>query len=190
MLTHSHSSIDLTIALLTLLQLNLPTKRHWLLTGKIHKTDTRLFLTEFWQRPGLPRYLRTFIFKFACSHCQNGPIKLRIFQLKLNSLFANSRFAIQNDWTYLPRITRKTCTHGKNKMSEIKVKSFYKKMVWNYFFQEQILWWHVWMFMFWMWGRYKYDMRVLWAERKTIICVCVCVCQMELHETYFLRVNT
>ncbi len=34
---------------------------------------------------------------------------MKIFQLKIDFLSANSRFAFQNDGTYQPRITRETC---------------------------------------------------------------------------------
>ncbi len=34
---------------------------------------------------------------------------MTLFQSKMNFLSANSRFVVQNDWTYLPRITRETC---------------------------------------------------------------------------------
>jgi hypothetical protein len=36
--------------------------------------------------------------------------KMTIFQSKMDFLSANSRFAVQNDGTYLLRITRETCT--------------------------------------------------------------------------------
>ncbi len=35
--------------------------------------------------------------------------KITICQSKMDFLSANSRFAVQNDWTYLPRITKETC---------------------------------------------------------------------------------
>ncbi len=34
---------------------------------------------------------------------------MTIFQPKMVFLFANSRFTVLNDGTYLPRITRETC---------------------------------------------------------------------------------
>ena len=43
---------------------------------------------------------------FAFEECS----KMTNFQTKMNFLSANSRFAVQNDRTYLPRITRETCT--------------------------------------------------------------------------------
>ncbi len=48
-----------------------------------------------------------FICEFAYSHLKNRS-KMTIFQSKMNFLSANSRFAVQNDGTYLPRITRET----------------------------------------------------------------------------------
>jgi hypothetical protein len=46
---------------------------------------------------------------------------MSIFQLKMDFLSANSRFAVQNDGTYLPRITRETCTRifGPRKKSQL-----------------------------------------------------------------------
>jgi hypothetical protein len=35
---------------------------------------------------------------------------MTFFQSKIDFLSANSRFAVQNDGTYLPRITRETCS--------------------------------------------------------------------------------
>ncbi len=50
-----------------------------------------------------------FICEFAYSHWIRWS-KMTIFQSKMDFLSANSRFAVQNDGTYLPRITRETCT--------------------------------------------------------------------------------
>ncbi len=36
---------------------------------------------------------------------------MTLFQSKMDFLSANSRFAVQNDGTYLPRITRKACIY-------------------------------------------------------------------------------
>ncbi len=54
-------------------------------------------------------YLRTFICKFAYKHFQNGPKDT--FSSK-KWPFSNSRFVVQNDWTYLPRITRENSNHN------------------------------------------------------------------------------
>ncbi len=37
-------------------------------------------------------------------------VKMTFFQSKMDLLSANSRFAVQNDGTYLPEIARETCT--------------------------------------------------------------------------------
>ncbi len=58
---------------------------------------------------GGPRYSRTLICKFACSHMKND-LKLHFSSQKMGFISANSRFAVQNDGTYLLRITRETCT--------------------------------------------------------------------------------
>ncbi len=50
---------------------------------------------------------RLFICKFAYSHWQKWS-KMTLFQSKTVFLSAISRFAVQNDGTYLPRITRET----------------------------------------------------------------------------------
>jgi hypothetical protein len=50
-----------------------------------------------------------FICEFAYSHQQKGS-KITIFLSKMDFLSANSRFEVQNDGPYLPRITRETCS--------------------------------------------------------------------------------
>ncbi len=55
---------------------------------------------------GWPRYLRSF------------DLQIHIWSIGLNCvffLFANSVFNVQNSWTYLPRITRPTCTKTQKK---------------------------------------------------------------------------
>ncbi len=47
---------------------------------------------------------------FICEFTLEIWFKIAIFQSKMEFLSANSRFAVQNDGTYLPRITRETCT--------------------------------------------------------------------------------
>ncbi len=49
-----------------------------------------------------------FICEFAYSHLKNDP-KWQFSSQKMDLLFANSRFVVHNDGTYLPRITRETC---------------------------------------------------------------------------------
>ena len=48
------------------------------------------------------------ICELSYSHRQNCS-KLPIFQSKMDFLSANSVFAVQNDGSYLPRITRENC---------------------------------------------------------------------------------
>jgi hypothetical protein len=50
-------------------------------------------------------YLRTRLFTFE------NRSKMIIFQSKMDFLSANSRFAVQNDGTYLSRIMRETCNN-------------------------------------------------------------------------------
>ncbi len=50
-----------------------------------------------------------FTCEFVYSHWKKWS-KMTIFQSKIDFLSANSRFAVQNDGTYLPRITRDNCT--------------------------------------------------------------------------------
>jgi hypothetical protein len=59
---------------------------------------------------GSPRYSRTFYLRIR-SFTLEKRSKMIIFQSKMNFLSANSRFAVQNDGTYLLRITRETCTY-------------------------------------------------------------------------------
>ncbi len=51
-----------------------------------------------------------FFCEFAYSHQQQKESKIAIFHSKMDFLPANSRFAVQNDGSYLPRITWETCT--------------------------------------------------------------------------------
>ena len=60
-------------------------------------------------RTGSPRYCGLFTYEFASSHWQNWS-KMPILKSKKDFLSANSVFAVQNDGTYLSRITRETCT--------------------------------------------------------------------------------
>ncbi len=55
-----------------------------------------------------PRYLRTFYLQICLFTFEKWP-KMTLFQSKKDILSANSRFAVQNDRTYLSRITRETC---------------------------------------------------------------------------------
>ena len=57
---------------------------------------------------GGPRYSRTFYLRIRLFTFQNWS-KMTIFQSKMDFLSANSRFAVKNVRTYLPRITRETC---------------------------------------------------------------------------------
>ncbi len=69
---------------------------------------------------------RFFICEFAYSDWKKLSAML-IFQSKVEFLSANSRFAVQNDRTYLPRITRETCMRNSQicelsrKMASMKV---------------------------------------------------------------------
>jgi hypothetical protein len=58
---------------------------------------------------GGPRYSRTFYLRIRLFTYEKWP-KMTIMQSKMDFLSANSRFAVQNDGMYLPRITRETCT--------------------------------------------------------------------------------
>ncbi len=57
---------------------------------------------------GGPRYSRTFYLQIRLFTSTKGS-NITIFQSKMAFLSANSRFAVQNDGPYLPRITRETC---------------------------------------------------------------------------------
>jgi hypothetical protein len=50
-----------------------------------------------------------FVCGFTYSHLKND-LKWQFFLSKMDFLYANSRFQIQNDGTYLQRISRETCT--------------------------------------------------------------------------------
>jgi hypothetical protein len=51
---------------------------------------------------------------------------MTLFQSKMDFLSANSRFAVQNDGTYIPRITRETCIHEDLLITEqLSVKQMY-----------------------------------------------------------------
>ncbi len=54
----------------------------------------------------IPGYSRTFYLQIRFFTFR----KMTIFQSKIDFLSTNSRCAIQNDGTFLPRITRETCT--------------------------------------------------------------------------------
>ena len=59
---------------------------------------------------GGPHYLRTFYLHIHLFTFQYWS-RMTIFWSKMDFLFANSRFAVKNDRTYLPPITRETSTY-------------------------------------------------------------------------------
>ncbi len=63
----------------------------------VHRFDCR----------GGPRYSRTFYLRLHFFTLEKWS-KMTILQTKIGFLFANSRFAVQNDRKYLPWITRET----------------------------------------------------------------------------------
>ncbi len=68
-----------------------------------------LFFCFFtYKNTGSPRYSRTFYLRIRLFLFEKWP-KMTLFQSKMDFLSANSRFEVQNDETYLPRITRETC---------------------------------------------------------------------------------
>ncbi len=64
------------------------------------------FLT--YKNTGSPCYSRTFYLRICLFTFEKWP-KMTLFQSKMDFLSANSRFEVQNDGTYLPRITMETC---------------------------------------------------------------------------------
>ncbi len=116
------------------------------------KNDNFLSLSNFWTT-GSPRYSRTFYLRICLFTFEKWP-KMTILQSKMDFLSANSRFAVQNDGTYLPRITRETCTFkvsfcslpawaiGSNKKGRtVKVEQNFKtKVDWKNTFRQQDKW--------------------------------------------------
>ncbi len=72
------------------------------------KKSLHLFHQFHFITTGGPRYSRTFYLRIRLFAFEKWP-KVTLFQSKMDFLSANSRFAVQNDGTYLPRITRETC---------------------------------------------------------------------------------
>ncbi len=71
---------------------------------KVIETQDRLIIAI----TGGPRYSRSFYLQIRLFTLENWS-KITIFQSKMDFLSVISRFAVQNDGTYLPRITRETC---------------------------------------------------------------------------------
>ncbi len=74
---------------------------------KFQDKQTLILPSEY--NTGGPRYSRTFYLRI-CLFTLEKWFKMTIFQSKMDFLSANSGFAVQNDPTYLPRITRETCS--------------------------------------------------------------------------------
>jgi hypothetical protein len=67
-----------------------------------------------------PRYSRTFYMRIRLFILAKM-VKVSIFWSKMYFLSANSRFAVQNVGTYLPRITRETCIELKFRLLYLNV---------------------------------------------------------------------
>ncbi len=95
-----------------------PTKLHF---SSFSDFLCKAFLLCNIKNTGGPRYSRTFYLRIRLFTFEKRP-KMTLFQSKMDFLSVNSRFAVQNDRTYLPRITRETCNANTVKQPCLKEK--------------------------------------------------------------------